>query len=230
MFWLLFSLAQAATPTTEPVDATAISAATDACLAAVRTDFEGGAVLPSRAAEAAINAELCSKEPALGRVAIKREREAKVAEHREVRVRLDAATAAKTKRPALSGYVTVEDEFISSSLDRARASQVQEPESPDVALALGLWADIERLSAEFAVLDAAVKRVSEEVQRYFALRDGLWMMDCTGEIDLVYPETMPNDARYSYEEQCRQLTQRQNGIQGVDTTSRDPGNPGAARR
>lgn len=221
MFWLLFSLAQAATPTTEPVDATAISAATDVCLAAVRTDFDVGAVLPSRATEAAISAEMCSKGPALGRIAIKSVREAKIAEHREARARLDAVAASKAKRPALSGRVTVEDEWITSSLDRARASQVQEPESLDAVLVLETWADVERANTQIAVLDAAVKRVSEEVRRYLALRDGLWMMACTGEITLTFDETMPNDPRLSYEEQCREFTRNQNGIRGVDATSRD---------
>lgn len=221
MFLFLFSFAQAATPGAEIVDVDAISAATDVCLAAVREDFDSGAVLPSRATEAAINAMMCSREPALGGSVIKDAREAKIVEHREARARLDAAAVAKAKPPVLSGRVTVEDEWIASSFDRARASQVQEPESPDVAIVLGTWADVERLGAQLTVLDDAIKRVRGEVQRYHALRDGLWLMDCTGEIDLVYPETMPNDPRLSREEQCRELTRYQNGIRGVGATSRE---------
>lgn len=227
MFWLLFFLAQAATPTTEPVDATAISAATDVCLATVRADFEAGDLLPSRASAASLGSVLCSKAPAVAKVVIDRQYAEQITILRDARMRIDGA---EPNRPALSGWVTSADPWVSAMFDRARAGVVEAPVSSDIGIETVAWSNIKRLGAESDVLKKAIERTSEATQRYLAVRDGLWMMDCTGEIDLVYPETMPNDARYSYEEQCRQLTRRQNGIQGVDTASRDPGNPGAARR
>lgn len=225
MFRFFFSSALAATP--GPIDATAISAATDACLSAVRVDFDGGDVLPSRAIVASTNAELCSKGPALAKAAIERDRDEALEDYRTAHARLDAAKK-EQQRPALSGRVTVDDEWITSSLDRARASQAQEPESPDAAFALGAWADVERLNTQLAVLNAALRRVHEDAQRYFALRDALWMADCTGEVDLAYPETMPVDTLYTHEEQCRQLALRRNGS-GARSVDAAAGNPGAAR-
>lgn len=224
MMWFLFLAARAAT--IEPVDVDAISANVDVCLAAVRAEFDGGAVLPTRATAAATNAELCSKEPALATMPLVCARDAAVEVYRAARARLDADVAAKARqRPALSGRVTVEDEWITSSLDRARASQVQEPESPDAALALGAWTEVERLNAQIGVLDASAKRVGVATRQYLALRDALWLADCTGEIDLAYPEDMPNDPRYSREEQCRQLTQRRTGVHSTEVTTGNPGGP-----
>jgi len=227
MLWLLFPLAQAATPEVEPIDATAISAATDICLAAVRADFEAGDMLPSRANAASLGSVLCSKGPAIAKVAIDQQRAGQIQVYRDAKARIDSS---RPKAPALSGEVTSADPWVSAMLDRARASATVPSESPDIGIATAAWADVERLGAESDVLKKAIERTSEETRRYLALRVGLWMADCTGEIDLVYPETMPNDTRYTYEEQCRQLTQPHNGIQGADTASRNPGDPGAARR
>lgn len=218
MFLIFLSLAFAATP--KPVDVDAVSATTDTCLAAVRTHFESGAVLPSRAIDAATNAEFCSKEPALAKAAIERERDEALEDYRTAHARLDAAKK-EQQRPALSGRVTVDDEWITSSLDRARASQAQEPESPDAAFALGAWADVERLNTQLAVLNGAIRRVDKDVQRYLTLRDALWLAECTGEIDLAdSAEAMPVDTLYTRAEQCRQLALRRSGVRGTTGAAR----------
>lgn len=217
MFALLLLPAYAA----DPIDVAVISAGVDTCLAAVRTDFESGPVLPSRAKASAISAEMCSKEPSLAMRDLDLEYAKQLDALREARARLQAQ---KPDVPALSGQVISKDPWVSAAFDRARAGVVAVPESPDVAIVTTASAVMEKLEQDRATLVDAVDRVSDDVKRYLAVVDGLYLMDCTGEIDLKFPETMPTDARYTHEEQCAQLTKRRNGV------TASSGNPGAAKR
>jgi hypothetical protein len=219
MFTLLLPLAFAA----DFIDVVAISAAVDTCLAAVRSDFDSGEVLPSRAISAATNAELCSKESSLAMHDLDLEFARTLDAYKSAKARLEAV---KPDVPALAGQVTSKDPWVSAAFDRARAGVIAEPESPDVTIVASAWDTMQRLETDRETLVDAVDRVSEDVKRFLAVRDGLYLMDCTGEIDLVYPESMATDARYTHEEQCAQLTKRRNGI----TTAATYGNPAAAKR
>ncbi len=225
--FLLLSAAFAASQTTPSVTAT-VATLTD-CVERVRTDFEGGAVLPTRAKTAADGVATCRSVAEASRALLAADIVTTAQAFRAERERIDAVS--KPTVQTLVGTVTNDDAWISVQLDRARTQNGTSVVRVNTTELERLMLLAERKSLEIGDVDVAIMSAQTEELRYLGLRDSLWVMACTGEITLPFGEGVPYDPRYdSTTDQCRSLLERHRDSRSATSGDTYIIIPGNARR
>lgn len=194
-----------ATPPPVTFDVIELKSRLNACLVEVKTEFEGGPVLPSRSYAAAQQVGVCTVELTRADTSMLNEFTALQQSYRGARIRLDAI-------PDLVTPITVKDSWMEAQLERARVEQEKDPEqTADLDLVASAPGRLASLMAGTSAVDVLMADAEKEKQRYMDLRDMLWLAECRGELELPFGEIIPS-GRPSVDPRtrCNTLEQKMN--------------------
>lgn len=176
------------------------------CIRRIQVDYEAGPVLPTRAKKAADAVATCRALAERDLSFLTAAVMATATDFRTERERIDAEIE---RQPRQTGIVTTSaDPWIAAQFDRARSEIGTKTPTSTTSELERLGHLVEQRSREIGTVDVAIKASKAEEARYLAVRDGLWVMECNGEITLAYGEGMGYSVSSSYEEQCAELQSR----------------------